>query len=47
MTENLNFEKNQGKEREGVTTELVKDVYYPLTEKKTRCSVGWFREIQY
>ena len=34
MAETFNYEKNQGKDREGVTTELVKDVYLPLTEKK-------------
>jgi len=30
----FNYEKNQGKEREGVTAELVNDIYIPLTEKK-------------
>jgi predicted dehydrogenase len=34
MAETFNYEKNQGKDRVGVTTELVKDVYLPLTEKK-------------
>ena len=34
MAEIFNYEKNQGKEREGVTAELVKDIYLPLTEKK-------------
>ena len=34
MAEIFNCEKNLGKEREGGTAELVKDVYLPLTEKK-------------
>lgn len=34
MAEIFNYEKNQGKERKGTTTELVKDVYLPATEKK-------------
>lgn len=34
MAEIINYEKNQGKQREAVTADLVKEVYLPLTEKK-------------
>ena len=34
MIENINYENKSAAEREGIVSELIKDVYVPATEKK-------------